>query len=415
MMKKFLILGLFLFGSSSAFSQLTIEACYQKAHENYPLIKQYNLINNARDYNVENAAKGYLPQLTLSAKATYQSEVTKIPINIQGVEGLSKDQYGVTLDVNQTLWDGGAIKSRQEDIRTANEVNQRSLDVALYAIRERINQLFFGVLLMETQLKQNDIYIDDLKKNLDKVSSYVQNGLAHQADMDAVKVEQLKAQQNRIRLIHVRDAYKSMLSSFIGEKIGPNVVFVKPELTSGSSSIKRPELDWYDAQIQNYTSRRRVIQAGLMPKIGLFLTGGYGRPGLNMLDNTFSAYYMGGIRLSWNISNFYTHKNDKRNIDNQINMVQAQRETFLLNTQMDMEKKEGDIDSYRQQMQYDNEIIRLRGNVRRSSENKIANGMLSGIDLVRDMNAENLAVQDKDMHEIQMLLEIYNLKYVTNN
>lgn len=414
-MKKFLILGLFLFGSSSAFSQLTIEACYQKAHENYPLIKQYNLINNARDYNVGNAAKGYLPQLTLSAKATYQSEVTKIPINIQGVEGLSKDQYGVTLDVNQTLWDGGAIKSRQEDIRTANEVNQRSLDVALYAIRERINQLFFGVLLMETQLKQNDIYIDDLKKNLDKVSSYVQNGLAHQADMDAVKVEQLKAQQNRIHLIHVRDAYKNMLSSFIGEKIGPNVVFVKPELTSGNSLIKRPELDWYDAQIQNYASRRRMIQAGLMPKIGLFLTGGYGRPGLNMLDNTFSAYYMGGIRLSWNISNFYTHKNDKRNIDNQINMVQAQRETFLLNTQMDMEKKEGDIDSYRQQMQYDNEIIRLRGNVRRSSENKIANGMLSGIDLVRDMNAENLAVQDKDMHEIQMLLEIYNLKYVTNN
>lgn len=414
-MKKFLILGLFLFGSSSAFSQLTIEACYQKAHENYPLIKQYNLINNARDYNVENAAKGYLPQLTLSAKATYQSEVTKIPINIQGVEGLSKDQYGVTLDVNQTLWDGGAIKSRQEDIRTANEVNQRSLDVALYAIRERINQLFFGVLLIETQLKQNDIYIDDLKNNLDKVSSYVQNGLAHQADMDAVKVEQLKAQQNRIHLIHVRDAYKNMLSSFIGEKIGPNVVFVKPELTSGNSLIKRPELDWYDAQIQNYASRRRMIQAGLMPKIGLFLTGGYGRPGLNMLDNTFSAYYMGGIRLSWNISNFYTHKNDKRNIDNQINMVQAQRETFLLNTQMDMEKKEGDIDSYRQQMQYDNEIIRLRGNVRRSSENKIANGMLSGIDLVRDMNAENLAVQDKDMHEIQMLLEIYNLKYVTNN
>ena len=416
MKTKFIICLLSLIYSFPAISQITLENCYQKAHNNYPLIKQYDLIKKTEEFNLSNAAKGYLPQVSFSAKASYQSEVTKIPVDIQGIDGLSKDQYGIVMDVGQTLWDGGAIKSKKEIIRSNSETSRLNLEVNMYGIRERINQLYFGTLLIDEQLKQNDIYENDLQKNLYKISSYAQNGIANQADIDAVKVELLKAVQNRIQLTHSRKAYIEMLSSFIGEKLEDNIILEKPSIsTTNKMVINRPELQWYDAQIRTYATQRLALKADIMPKLGLFLTSGYGRPGLNMLDNNFKTYYIGGIKLSWNLSSLYTHKNSNKLINNQISTVQSQKETFLLNTQMDVSQKENIISSYKEQLRYDDEIITLRKSVKQSSEAKMANGTLSGIDLVRDINAENLAIQDKSQHEIKMLFEIYNLKFTTNN
>lgn len=416
MKRKFIILSFAFVYSLQPFAQTTLEDCYSKARDNYPLIKQKELIDKAKDFNLSNASKGYLPQVSFSAKASYQSDVTKIPIKIEGVDGLSKDQYGMTLDVNQTLWDGGAIRSKKEVIRSSSEASLRILEVNLYAIRGRINQLYFGTLLIDEQLKLNDIYQDDLQKNLEKVNSYVQNGIAHKADVDAVKVELLKSKQDRIQLIHARTAYLSMLSSFIGEQLPDNTTLTKPTHSLELNTvINRPELKWYDAQIQNYATQQSTVKANVMPKLGLFLTGGYGRPTLNMLENSFKTYYVGGVKLSWNISNLYTHKNEKRLIDTEINSIQAQKETFLLNTQMDISQKTNEIDAYSEQLKYDDEIITLRQSVCKSSEAKMANGTLSGIDLVRDINSVNLARQNKSLHEINRLLEIYNLKYTTNN
>lgn len=416
-MKRRLVILLLLFsGYSTVFAQITIDDCYRKARINYPLIKQYDLIEKTREYNLSNANKGYLPQLLLSAKVSYQSDVTRIPINIPGVEGLSKDQYGLTLELNQSVWDGGEIKSRKEGIHTASEIERQNLEVNLYAIRDRINQLYFGILLMDARIEQNDVYQNDLKRNYDKVEAYVQNGVAHKADLDAVKVEQLKVQQNRILFLHARTAYMDMLSAFIGEKLKDGVTLVKPELSSPVSvSIDRPELALYEAQTRNYETRKKEIKAGLMPKVGLFATGGYGKPSLNMLSNDLQLYGVGGIRISWNINNLYSNKNSKRLVETGIHTIEVQRATFLFNTQLDVFQKENNIASYREQLKYDDEIIELRNSIKRSSEVKMANGTISGIDMVRDINAENTAVLDKIQHEIEMYLAIYNLKFTTNH
>lgn len=416
-MKRRLVILLLLFsGSSTGFAQITIDDCYQKARINYPLVKQYDLIDQTKEYNLSNANKGYLPQILFSAKASYQSDVTRIPINIPGVEGLSKDQYGLTLELSQTLWDGGEIKSKKEGIRADSEVESQNLEVNIYAIRNRINQLYFGILLLDAQIEQNDIYQNDLEKSYAKVKAYVQNGVAHQADLDAVKVEQLKVRQARIQLLHARSAYLDMLSAFIGEKLNSGATLVKPALNSWVDvSINRPELALYDAQVRNYEIRKKEINARLMPRVGLFANGGYGKPSLNMLSNDLLVYGVGGIRVSWNISNFYATKNNKRLIEAGINTVQVQKETFLFNTQMDISQKENNIASYRDQLKYDDEIIALRNSIKRSSEIKMANGMISGIDLIRDINAENTAVLDKIVHEIEMYLAIYNLKFTTNH
>lgn len=405
-----------LFFMHSAYAQLSIEECYRKAEANYPLIKQYGLIEKSADYNLSNMGKGYLPQIQVSAKATYQSEVTKIPIDIPGVKGLSKDQYNATIDVNQSIWDGGNIKAQKENIRTQAIVDQKNLEVTLYSIRERVNQLFFGILLHNEMLKQNSIYQQELQRNFTQVSAYMQNGIANQADVDAVEVEQIKATQNRTELTHSRKAYLEMLSALIGEKVDDGTTLLKPNVEElFPSQVHRPELSLYEAQFQNLDAKRREISAGLMPKLNVFATGGYGKPGLNMLENKFSLYYIGGVSVGWNLGNLYTRKNSLNNIEIRKNMIESQRETFLFNTGLDITQNENEIQKTRQLLNSDNDIIRLRDSVKRSAEVKVANGTLSVLDLMKEINAEQMAIQDKIVHEIELMQAIYHLKYITNN
>ena len=420
---KTITLFLALVSYAPCFAQLSIEACYEKARANYPLIKQYGLIEKTKEYNLSNAAKGYLPQVTFSAQATYQSDVTEIPIDLDaigltGVEipSVSQDQYKMELALSQTLWDGGAIRSERKALRTQAEVDQRDMDVSMYAINERVNQLYFGVLLAEAQLEQNKVLQAELRRSCEQVSSYIKNGIAQQSDLDAIRVDLLKAKQTEAQFEHTKRAYREMLSRLIGEEIGEETRLVKPEAVRPlTKENNRPELELYQARIRNLRAQDSRITAGMMPKLGLFVTGGYGKPGLDMFEDNFKAYYLAGVRLSWNLGSLYTRKNDRRKIQTGIRSIETQRETFLFNTSLDVAQRNATIDKYIDQLKYDDEIIALRGSVKRASEAKMANGTLSGTDLTRDIHAEQSAIQDKILHEIELLMAIYNLRYAINN
>ena len=420
---KTITLFLALVSYAPCFAQLSIEACYEKARANYPLIKQYGLIEKTKEYNLSNAAKGYLPQVTFSAQATYQSDVTEIPIDLDaigltGVEipSVSQDQYKMELALSQTLWDGGAIRSERKALRTQAEVDQRDMDVSMYAINERVNQLYFGVLLAEAQLEQNKVLQAELRRSCEQVSSYIKNGIAQQSDLDAIRVDLLKAKQTEAQFEHTKRAYREMLSRLIGEEIGEETRLVKPEAVRPlTKENNRPELELYQARIRNLRAQDSRITAGMMPKLGLFVTGGYGKPGLDMFEDNFKVYYLAGVKLSWNLGSLYTRKNDRRKIQTGIRSIETQRETFLFNTSLDVAQRNATIDKYIDQLKYDDEIIALRGSVKRASEAKMANGTLSGTDLTRDIHAEQSAIQDKILHEIELLMAIYNLRYAINN
>ena len=422
-MKQFIFLSLLFFSTSLAVAQLNIEDCYSKARANYPLIKQYGLIEKSEKYNLSNANKGYLPQIILSAKASYQSDVTELPIDFSqlGIPGvnispLSKDQYGTSIDVNQLVWDGGMIRSKKESIRAASETDRKKLEVDLYSINERINQVFFGILLLEAQIEQSRLYREELQRNYDRFSSWMQNGIANQADLDAVKVEQLKASQNESLMNHTKNAYLDILSALIGEKLDPSTMLKKPETAfSAQIPVRRPELDLFQAQIKGMEAQNEELNASLMPRLGVFLTGGYGKPGLSMLENDFSTYYIAGVKLSWTISNFYSNQNNKQKIQNSIASIRTQQETFLFNTNLDISRKNNEIKQFQDQLKYDDEIIALRKSIKQASEIKMENGTITATDLMRDINAEDSARQSKILHEIEMLLAIYNLKFTTNN
>ncbi|GHV69825.1 transporter [Bacteroidia bacterium] len=402
---------------------MSIEDCYEKAKANYPLIKQYGLIEQSRGYNVSNVHKAWMPQVQLSAKATYQSDVTEIPIDLSkfgltdiGIPPIDKDQYGATLEISQAIWDGGVTSAKRKSINAKAESEERELDVTLYAVRERVNQLFFGILLCHTMLEQNRLFQDELQVNYDRIANLMQGGLANQSDLDAVKVEQLKAKQGSTQIRHSRKAFLAVLSVFIGETLDENTELQKPVVQQPATmDIYRPELSLFDAHLKSVDATKSEIDAGLMPKFGFFVTGGYGKPGLNMLKTEFSAYYIGGVRLTWNIGSFYTRKNNLNLLESNRDIIQTQRETFLFNTSLNKTSKEYEIDKYRELLQSDDEIISLRNSVRRAAETKVENGTLTVTDLMHEANAEQAARQDKIVHEIEMLQTIYNLKFITNN
>ncbi|MDR3653905.1 MAG: TolC family protein [Paludibacter sp.] len=408
---------------------LTIETCQEKAKANYPLLKQYGLIEQTAQYNISNANKGYLPQLSFSAKATYQSDVTQIPTVLSQIlsdlakkpvtfQSLGKDQYQAVAEADQLIWDGGVISAQKKITKASAEVEKQKLEVDLYTLKDRINQLYFGILLLNEQIKQNDILINELGVDYNRVAAYKQNGVANQADLDALKVEQLNANQRDTELKSTRESYFIMLSAFTKSKIDENTELIKPEINLAilnDSTNHRPELNLFEAQNNMYESQKSLLNAGNLPKLGAFLQGGIGEPGLNMFNPGFSPFYIGGIRLSWNFSGLYTQKNNINKLEISKKMDDIQKETFLFNNNLASKQQKTEIEKLQSTLSNDDEIIRLRKNIKESTTSKVDNGTLTITDLIRETNAENQAIQLKSLHEIQLIMSVYELKNNENN
>lgn len=406
---------------------ITLDECYRMVRENYPLVKQYELTEKMSRYSFENAAMGYVPQISLAAQATYQSDVTAFPdtfndlLAIAGVdmEGLSKDQYKVQLNISQTIWDGGYSKAQREAVKAQQEVSKLTLDKDMEALKTRINQMYFGILVMESNLRTN-LYMDTLMTaNMKSVESAVRNGSALQSDIDNIKVELLTLRQQRQQLENTVRTYKDMLAIMIGRKIEDSEVFEIPEvmLVDPKQNL-RTELMLFDAQIREIETQKKMLNVAVMPKFALFAQGWYGKPGLNIFDdmvyNRMSWNGMAGITLQWDISGFYTRKNDMRKINLSQKSVELQRDVFKWNTDIQQTQIQKEIDRMYDLKASDDEIVRLRESVRKASESKYRNGVITVNDLLRDIINENNAMVERSRHELELLKNIYDLKVVLN-
>jgi outer membrane protein TolC len=406
--------------SQSLFAQqiLTIETCQQKARDNYPLIRQHSLIDLSEQYTISNIGKAWLPQIAFNAQATWQSDVTHIPVAMPGMPTIDKDQYRATIDVSQTIWDGGAARSQRQIAEAGNEIERQNVEVNLYTLRERINQLFFGILTIDEQLKQLDILEKDLQTSLKLVNSFLQNGIATPSDVDVVQVEILNTSQKRTELTAFRKAYAAMLSAMISEAVDENVQLMKPAeiaVINRQAGISRPEMALFAKQNELFDAQLSSIKARNMPRFSLFVQGGYGKPGLNMLSNGFEFFAIGGARINWNFSNLYSSKNESGLLANSKNMVGVQQETFVFNTNLQLTQAWQEIQKAKELMQTDDEIINLRHRVKTAGESKYANGVYTVNDLVKDINAENQSRQAKILHEVQYLMSVYGYHVISGN
>ncbi len=404
---------------------LKIDDCYFLAEKNYPLIKNLQLMNKSVEYNISNAAKNYLPQISLSAQASYQSDVTEFPNEMNSLyeklginmHALNKDQYRVLLELYQNIWDGGIIKSTKYQSFTEGEVEKASLNIELYSIRKKINDLYFGILLLDSRLKQNLVQQNVLYVNLNKVNSLINNGVAMLPDANILNAELLTLKQQYIVLESTHKAYKAMLKIFIGRDV--DKLCLPSYENINVSQINRPELDYMPKLEQNYVASERLVKSQLYPKIGVQIQGIYGYPGLNlfkdMTDNSLKLNYIASINLKWNIGAFYTKKNKLNNIKLAKAMVENKRETFLFNTKLSTLAIDSELDRLKKCMEYDDNIIKLRESVRQSYESKLQNGIINIADLVRELSLETNARITKSIHHIEIIKNIYDLKFTTNN
>ena len=405
----------------------TLDECQQAAEKNYPLIRQYGLIEKTTELTVANIQKGWLPQVSAQAQATYQSDVTawpdemKMMMNGMGIDmkGLTKDQYRVGIDVQQTIYDGGVIDSQKAIAREQGKVQAAQNEVNIYHVRKRVNEMYFSLLLIDEQIKLNVDLQTLLAGNESKLESMTKHGTAAESDLQNVKAERLNVVQKATELTSQRQMLQRMLSTFCGMEVKE---VRKPVLSVAEvlqQTGRRPELKALDAQIDLLNAQERALNAALIPKVGVFAQGFYGYPGLNMFEDMmhrkWSLNGIVGARVTWNIGALYTRKNDKAKLQLQRDMTENSREVFLFNNNLEQIQQNENMARYRQLMAHDGEIIALRQAVRKAAESKLAHGIIDVNDLVREINQENVARVQQSVHEIEMLKEIYDNKYTTNN
>lgn len=415
---RYSVLLLMLLLTRMANSQsLSIDDCQSLAEKNYPLSKQFDIISKAQSYTLENVARSLYPQISILGQYTYQSDVTGLPFQLPNVAmpTLDKNQYRLYLDVNQTVYDGGVNKAMKTQVMANMALEEDKLKVEIYKLKERVNQLFFGILLADEQLKQIVVLKSDLNSGLARMSASVEAGVALKSNEDAIKVELLKLEQKIIELNSMRKSYLNMLGLLIGQELTDNTVLVQPTELVSNPQINRPELKMFDKQMGTLMAQESMLKAKLNPKVSLFVQTGFGKPALNMLSNEVQGYYIGGLRLSIPLSGLYTYKNERSLIDAYRRTVEIQKNTFMLNVNMAKTQSELETEKFSKLLESDNEIIRLRVSIKEVALTQLENGIITSFDYIREVNAEDNARLNMIYHKMQLIMSEYNQKIITGN
>lgn len=413
--------GVFLTSTNYVVAQehniLSLNNCQEMAKQNYPLIKQYALIAKTKEYSIANAQRGNLPQLNIAGQATYQSDVTQVPISVPGmnIPTISKDQYRLYGEVSQSITNLFTNKDQKNYINTSSEIETQQTEVELYKLKERINNLYFGILLIDAQLQQTNLLKKDIQNGIEKIKVAIANGVALKSTADNLEAELLKVKQRVIEQKATRKGYADMLVLFIHKPIGDSLILEKPQKQIFNNTINRPEIKLFDLQKQSYDVLNKLINNKNLPHFSLFFQGGLGRPGLNMLNNDLQGYYIGGLRMNWNLTGLYTRSNERKINTLKQNGINIQRETFLFNTNLILKQQNAEIDKMQELIKTDSDIVLLREKVKNTTQNQLAFGTSTTNDYLSAVSAEDQAKQSLIIHEIQLLMTEYNAKTIAGN
>ncbi|MFA6923813.1 MAG: TolC family protein [Bacteroidales bacterium] len=409
MKKIILILNIFLYLTS--FGQigdsLTLYFCYDEAIKNYPLSKQRDIFTSSTELKIKNIGVNYLPQIFLNGQATLQSDVTKIPQFIPNMKipKLNKDSYKATIDINQLIYDGNLTKKQKELEKSILDADQQNLDVQLYQIKNSINQLYFSILLFQSNEKVLKLTKDNLQYKLGSVESAVRNGAMLESNADIIKAELLRTDQQLFELNMGKQAAIKMLGDFINKNLTDSVKLSVPneKISPVQSENSRPEMKLFDMQIQKIEISKNLLSSKFSPKISAFGQVGYGRPGFNMLSNNFEPFYIVGARLNWNLWNWHQTSNEKKLMDLQSDILNTQKETFDKNLKIIQEKDIAEIHKYEILISKDIEIINLQTKITANSFSQLINGVTTATDYVSVLHSELQAKLNLEAHKIQLI------------
>ena len=416
-LKYLIVVALLLNFQLKAQKTATLEEVQELAKNSYPLIKRNGLIEKTQTYTLENIAKGWLPQINVVGQATYQNEVTQLPFALpnSSVEPLSKDQYKVYADIQQTVYDGGLISNQKKLAKIQSETEIQKNEIELDKLEERINQIYFGILQSQEQLKQTEITKNDIENGLKKASAQLEYGTIFRSQVDVLKAQLIGLEQRQIEVQSLRKNLIETLSLFTKKDFSENTVFETPEKLLLTGENNRAELKLFTLQQQMLETQKSLVESKNLPKLGAFFQSGYGKPGFNMLRNEFDVFNISGLRLQIPISGYYTKKNDLALLNTQQQDLEIQKENFLFNQNFSTIRNSEELEKLQKLIQKDEELIVLRQSIKKASLAQLENGVINTSDYLREVNAEEQARIQKMTHEIQFLFTQYNQKAQLNN
>ncbi len=385
--------------------QITLEDCYQLVNKNYPLVKQNDLLQNQNDLDLEVIKTEKLPKIDFSAQATYQSDVIEIPIPTADIESLNKDQYRATVSVNQLIYGGGLIDASLDAKSSALKTAQKQVEVNLYQLKKQVNQLYFSVLLLQEKKALLTSKKELLQTKLKEVKSGIKNGVLIPTSDKVLEAELLKIEQKFSEIKFNKIALINTLSSLLGKEITETTSFNNPIIASNlNSNINRPELELFQLKKEQIQASEKIISKENSPKLFGFANGGYGNPGLNMLDNSFQAFYTVGLKLNWNVFNWKSTKNKRKSLSINKDIVDTEAEIFTLNTNIELNQQQSEIEKLDTFMTSDLEIIQLRKDVLKSVESQLRNGVVTSSAYITELT--NLFEDENNFstHKIQQQL-----------
>jgi outer membrane protein TolC len=418
MKKNVLILLIaFISGEVSIQAQkiLTLKECYDHAMAVTALAsekKGYSDISRLKD---ENLVKGWLPTLDANGSFIYNSSVIDMSgvlggLPIPGIAGAIKplphEQYKITVDINQVIYDGGAIKGARELEKADLSVNQKQTETDLYKIREQINSFYFNLLLLAKQKELLNNYLEIIKKKIGSIQSGINNGVILKSDEDVLTSEKIKIEQqlaeNEIRNI----SFLKILSDLTGDQIDSSTVFVQPLMPGvPSDEISRPELQLFDLRKEQLNAGIKVIDSKRMPKAFGFATLGYGNPpGSNFFKNEFAPYYVVGAGVKWNIFDWNKTRNERQIILYQQTIIENRKNDLTDNLKRLLESKNSEILSLKTLIETDNELITLRKRITATAESQYQNGTITATDYLNELNSERQADINYEIHKINLAL-----------
>ncbi len=429
MQRKVLLISLTLVSVMAMQAQhVSLDSCRSWARKNYPTVRQYELVEKSEQYSMSNAARAWIPQIRFSAQATWQTDAASFPEELSAmlaamgneIKGMRQDQYKIALDLQQNIWDGGKSTADKRIAQAQAQADRLSADIDLYALESRIDNLYFGILLLEGQTAQMEQRIGLLLENMRRCQVMADNSVLLQSDVDAVEVEVLTAGQRLEQMRYSREAYREMLSLLTGKDLRQAELIMPAEQeVSLNAESNRPELQLFAARAGVLQAQERAVKSASMPQFALFAQGWYGYPGLNMFENMKNANWslnaIVGVRMIWNIGAYYTQSNRLNQLRIGQQQVQVQRDVFAFNNTMQRTQENSEIIRLRRALQDDERIIALRQSVRQAAETKHENGTIGTTELLQAITEESSAQSTQTLHRIELLKKTYELKHTINN
>jgi outer membrane protein TolC len=393
---------------------LSLETAISRAEAAYPALRQQGLIRQSEQLSQENLNRQLLPQLSIAAQATYQSDVTqlRIPNAPFQVEPLSKDQYRAVADLSQIVYDGGQISAQRKLSSARSNVETERISVEKHLLSERIQQLYFGILQAESQIKLLGIVEADLKTGIQRTEAQLAGGTAYRSALALLKAESLRLGQKRRELEATGHGLRKALGVLTNHPLNDSTSLELPGKPAPKADITRPETAYFDAQQNATRAEKKLIDVKTIPKASLFVQGGYGRPGLNMLQNEFAWFGLGGVRLNWQIQGLYTAKRDRAQSDIKAATIKLQQETFQLNNLAQIQQQEAELDDLNDMIAADEEIIRLRQTVKEAALAQLEAGVITASDYLREVHAEETARQENQTRILRRSQTIHRIHWL---